>query len=70
MASVAPTVVRCGAVEAVVQGQPLTDALIAQAADAVGQDISPIDDVRSTRGYRLAVARNVVATFLRTLRDR
>lgn len=66
-ASVAPTPVRCSHVESTVQGRPLNAALIEAAALALAQDIAPIDDIRSTRDYRLTVSRNLLAEFLRRL---
>jgi CO/xanthine dehydrogenase FAD-binding subunit len=34
----------------------------------LSQEISPIDDVRSTAKYRLQVAKNLLTDFLLTLR--
>jgi carbon-monoxide dehydrogenase medium subunit len=50
--SVAPTPRRSYQAEALLQGQQLTDDLLAQVAAAAQQDISPIGDVRATDGYR------------------
>ncbi len=47
-------------VEAALLGGPIS----AQAADQVHIDIQPIDDVRSTAAYRLAVAARVVRSWL------
>ena len=63
--SVAPTVRRLKTVEAFVLGKRLTPALAKEAAALVPQDISPIDDLRSTRAYRLAVTANLVRDFLK-----
>jgi CO/xanthine dehydrogenase FAD-binding subunit len=61
LGSVAPTVVRARAVEgAVARGAPLEEAVA-----ALGADIAPIDDVRSTADYRRTVAANLVRRFLR-----
>ncbi len=62
--SVAPTVKRLRAVEAFVAGQKLSRDVVHEAARLVATDISPIDDVRSTAEYRLAVSRNLLAGFL------
>lgn len=62
--SVAPTVRRLATVEAFVRGKRLSSDLARQAAALVAEDISPIDDVRSTRRYRLAVTANLVREFL------
>jgi CO/xanthine dehydrogenase FAD-binding subunit len=54
--SVAPTVVRARQVERFLLGKKLTRAVGEEAMRLLHQDISPIDDVRSTRAYRLKVA--------------
>jgi len=56
MGCVAPTMIRLPSAEAVLTGATVDDATLAQAAAAVQQDISPIDDQRSTAEYRRAVA--------------
>lgn len=68
--SVAPTVRRLTAVEAFLKGRRLTPALAAEAAALTAKDISPIDDLRSTRAYRLAVTANLVRDFLAGARHR
>ena len=62
--SVAPTVRRLKIVETLVCGEKLTPALAKAAAALVAKDVSPIDDIRSTRAYRLAVTANLVREFL------
>jgi CO/xanthine dehydrogenase FAD-binding subunit len=62
--SVAPTVLRCRAVEAVCRGQAATPALVVAAREALGREITPIDDIRSTRAYRLTVSGNLLGDFL------
>ncbi|MBI4345941.1 MAG: xanthine dehydrogenase family protein subunit M [Elusimicrobia bacterium] len=62
--SVAPTVRRLKAVEEFVKGKRLGADLAREAAARVERDISPIDDLRSTRAYRLAVSANLVREFL------
>jgi CO/xanthine dehydrogenase FAD-binding subunit len=69
MGSVAPTVVRCRAVEEALRGQPLTPELVVSAQRELRRDIAPIDDVRSTAAYRSRVAQNLLGEFLRTLRS-
>jgi CO/xanthine dehydrogenase FAD-binding subunit len=64
LGSVAPTVRRLRGAEACVRGQRLTRAVIQEAVRRVAEDVSPIDDVRSTAAYRLAVSRNLLAGFL------
>ena len=62
--SVAPTVVRAHAAEAALRGRPADAVSIAAARRALGKDISPIDDLRSTSQYRLTVAGNLLEEFL------
>lgn len=61
--SVAATPVRCPSVEAALVGKAPDPA----AADALAHDISPIDDVRSTADYRMAVATRVLRAWLSSL---
>jgi xanthine dehydrogenase small subunit len=63
--SVAPVPVRAAHAEAALLGAKPSRAAAAAAAEALAQDIAPIDDIRSDRDYRMAVARNVLAQFLR-----
>jgi CO/xanthine dehydrogenase FAD-binding subunit len=56
MGCVAPTMIRLPAAEAELTGAVINDESLAKAADAVQQDISPIDDQRSTAKYRRSVA--------------
>jgi carbon-monoxide dehydrogenase medium subunit len=62
--SLAPTVRRLRAAEAFLKGRPLDDAAAAGAAALMTDDVSPIDDIRSTRDYRLEVSRNLLVRFL------
>lgn len=64
MGSVAPTCRRLKTVESFVKGRKLVPAVVDEAVGLVDRDINPIDDIRSTRNYRLAVARNLVKAFL------
>lgn len=64
LGSVATTVKRLKAVEAFVKGRKLTPDVVAEASALVASDISPIDDIRSTRDYRLTVSRNILRSFL------
>jgi carbon-monoxide dehydrogenase medium subunit len=56
MGCVAPTMIRLPAAEAVLTGATVDADSLARAAEAVQQDISPIDDQRSTAEYRRGVA--------------
>ena len=63
--SVAPITLRALAAEAALAGAAPSATAAAAAREALGRDLAPIDDIRSTREYRLAVASNVLAQFLR-----
>jgi CO/xanthine dehydrogenase FAD-binding subunit len=68
LGSVAPTVLRAVRVEELLRGQrPEGSALLLAAQDALGADIAPIDDMRSTGRYRRSVAQNLLAEFLEVL---
>lgn len=56
MGAVAPVTLRLTQAEKVIQGQEINDALLEKLADAVRQEVKPIDDVRSTAEYRREVA--------------
>ncbi len=64
LGSVAPTTLRARHVEAAVLGGRLDAATAAAAAQAVHLDIAPIDDVRSTRGYRSRIAEGLARAFV------
>lgn len=55
LGSVAPTVIRCRRAEALVMGQPVDGGIL--------DDISPIDDMRSTLEYRARVTANLLEEF-------
>jgi xanthine dehydrogenase small subunit len=65
LGSVAPTVCRLRSAEAFVRGRRLTPEVVDEAVALVSRDVAPIDDVRSTADYRLAVSRNLLLRFLR-----
>jgi carbon-monoxide dehydrogenase medium subunit len=52
LGSVAPTAIRALGAEGILQGSALSSERIGQAADAASAEISPIDDVRSSKDYR------------------
>ena len=66
--SVAPIVLRCIQTENALRGRPINDQTIEQSGATLLQEISPIDDIRSTANYRLQVAKNLLVDFLTTLR--
>lgn len=64
--SVAPVPVRCPQTEAALKNRTIDEATINAARAALANEITPIDDVRSTAEYRLRVAANLLADFLLT----
>jgi len=69
LGSVAPVPLRCRQTEAVLQGTTPDESAIERAREELSREIVPIDDIRSTRGYRLKVSLNVLEDFLRQLRS-
>ncbi len=69
LGSVAPTVIRCRGAEDSLRGKKPDSAAVAGAISALGRDISPIDDIRSTARYRRQVAGNLLEEFLGRLRQ-
>jgi len=67
LGSVAPIVVRCTQTENALRGQKPDAATVKSAQASLLREISPIDDIRSTADYRLQVASNLLADFVRTL---
>ena len=66
LGSMAPTVRRLPSVESLLAGKKPTSRLVEQAVDLLESDVSPIDDLRSTRAYRLEVSKNILRAFLTT----
>src|SRR6185295_5587599 len=64
LGSVAPVPLRCRKTEAVLQGARLDENAIKNARAELSKEIVPIDDIRSTRDYRLRVSLNVLEDFL------
>ncbi len=62
--SVAATVVRAENTEKLLKGKALTEELISQAAQGVADEIKPIDDIRSTAEYRIAMSREMLRDAL------
>ena len=69
LGSVAPIVLRCKQTEDAVRGKELNDDTVKLARETLLREIVPIDDVRSTAGYRLRVASNLLVDFLMTARS-
>ncbi len=64
LGSVAPIPIRCERTEASLQDQPLNSEAILLGASTMSSEIVPIDDIRSTRDYRLRVSLNLLQDFL------
>lgn len=64
LGAVAPTPRRIPTAEAVLQDQPLTPAVIAEAARLAAEAVAPINDVRSGAGYRRRMAEVLVRRLL------
>jgi CO/xanthine dehydrogenase FAD-binding subunit len=64
LGSVAPIPIRCAKTEAVINDRSLNADMMAAAKVALAQEIAPIDDIRSTRDYRLRVSLNLLEDFL------
>jgi OHCU decarboxylase len=62
--SVAPVPLRLTETEKVLRGKKIDPELILLAKKTVASEIQPIDDIRSSARYRLAVTANLVAEFL------
>lgn len=69
LGSVAPIPIRCQQTEQALQGQRLSDETLSVFTTALAAEIAPIDDIRSTKNYRLRVAQNLLQDFLWQLRN-
>jgi CO/xanthine dehydrogenase FAD-binding subunit len=67
LGSVAPIPLRCEQTEAALLNRSPSEETINSGLNALAAEISPIDDVRSTRDYRLRVSQNLLRDFLRRL---
>ena len=65
LGSVAATPIRASATEAVLEGSRPSPEVADRAAETLAGEISPIDDVRSTAGYRRTVAARILHRILR-----
>lgn len=67
LGSVAPIPIRCSQTESALRNQVIDADTLNAGRAALAADISPIDDVRSTRDYRLRVSLNLLTDFLENL---
>ena len=65
LGSVAPTPIRAGRTEAVLEGAAPREAVADEAAAVLAEEITPIDDVRSTAAYRRSVSGRILHRLLR-----
>lgn len=65
--SIAPVPFRCLKTESILHGALLDQQVVEKAKVELSREISPIDDIRSTKNYRLAVSINLLADFLSNL---
>lgn len=65
--SVAPTPIRATKTEEYLLGKQADEGVFARAAKMIGQDISPIADVRATGGYRLDMTAVLIRRALTTV---
>lgn len=69
LGSVAPIPIRCHRTEQVLENQRLQGETIEGALQTLASEIAPIDDLRSTKDYRLRVALNLLQDFLLQIKD-
>ena len=67
LGSVAPVPIRCSATETALIGRSIDAETVVAAKETLAAEISPIDDLRSTRDYRLQVSLNLLEDFLSRL---
>ena len=67
LGSVAPIPIRCVRTESALQGQKIDQALIDKGRAALVREIAPIDDIRSSKDYRLRVSLNLLEDWLTRL---
>jgi len=65
--SVAPIPFTCRHTESTLRGQIVSKQLRSQAEEVLKNEIAPIDDIRSTREYRIEVSARLLQEFLETL---
>ena len=67
LGSVAPVPLRCLKTEESLRGLKIDEEVMEKAKNALAVEIVPIDDIRSTRNYRLKVSLNLLEDFLMQL---
>ena len=69
LGSVAPIPLRCRQTEAALINQPIDGDAVSNAVRTLAAEVSPIDDIRSTRDYRLQVSLNLLTDFISRLKQ-
>jgi CO/xanthine dehydrogenase FAD-binding subunit len=64
LGSVAPIPLRCLKTETAIVGQSVNEQTLSTARQTLEQEITPINDLRSTKDYRLQVSLNLLQDFL------
>ena len=67
LGSVAPVVLRAVETEQALRGEKLNPANLREAQVILAREIAPIDDMRSTAGYRRRITQNLLAEFYELL---
>jgi len=67
LGSIAPIPLRCRKTEEVLHGATLNEKIVEKARVELAREIAPIDDIRSTKSYRLRVSLNLLDDFLHQL---
>ena len=67
LGSIAPIPLRCRKTEEVLHGATLNEKIVETARVELAREIAPIDDIRSTKSYRLRVSLNLLDDFLQQL---
>ena len=70
LGAVAPMPVRAGRTEAQLEGETLSDEVLARAADAAVEECSPISDVRGSAEFRRHIVRVTTERMLRLAAER
>jgi len=60
---------RCRQTEAALIDQPVDDDIVSHAVRTLAAEVSPIDDIRSTKDYRLQVSINLLKDFIFRLKQ-
>jgi len=68
LGSVGPIPIRCLQTEDTLRSQALDTQTLSTAKSVLAAEIAPIDDIRSTKDYRLTVSLNLLEDFLAQLR--